>query len=616
MPGTAVTQPNYADSGQSGSAYPTAIDAITQVVARTAAAFNPHAVPAAAAAPTLSSSAGGSLGARTYYAKITLVTPAGEVAPSAESNLALNANTLLNVASPTFALGVTGWNVYVGTASGNETKQNASPIAIGTAWVEPTGGLISGSALPAGISLMKMIVDAGFIPKIAALPTEVAAQTTGTITAPTTNPRNDIVYVDQTTGTVGVATGTEAASPSDPAVPAGKSAIARIRCTVGMTAIANSMIDDLRNIGALGLLPLSGGTLTGLLTQAAGANIASAATIDLTAATGNSPRITGTTPTSAVTMNTGQWCLVISDGAWPLTYNATTNKISGGVDRTLAAGDRVLYHKDASGIVHGFIMKADGTAVVSSAAAIGAVRNLTIYPNTTTPDSKVDVHFDEGTLLDSSGNALRVAPLSVTVDMGVTGAGGLDASSPTANTWYCVWAIAKADGTKSAMLSLSATAPTMPSGYTHKALLGCRRVLTTSPTVMRRDGQRGNKVFIPHANGIVFSGQAGSTTWANSFVDTWIPNIGNLSVRCASFQFGINGTGQRSVGMNGGASPYDAGARYMEGATSSIDSTFTGALFSDIPFAATDKIYWITQDTQAIYRLAVLDYTLNSVNAS
>ena len=99
---------------------------------------------------------------------------------------------------------------------------------------------------------MTVRVDAGFIPKIAALPTEVAAQITSAITAPTTNPRNDIVYIDQTTGVVGIATGTEAASPADPAVPAGKSAIARIKCTVGMMAVANSVIDDLRNLWLLG----------------------------------------------------------------------------------------------------------------------------------------------------------------------------------------------------------------------------------------------------------------------------------------------------------------------------------------------------------------------------
>lgn len=111
------------------------------------------------------------------------------------------------------------------------------------------------------------------------------------------------------------------------------------------------------------LAALAGATFTGLVNLAAGANIASAATIDLTAATGNSPRITGTTPTSAVTMNAGQKMTVVADGAWPLTYNATTNKINtGGKDYTCTAGDNILFRKDLSGVVHGIIFPVGGEA--------------------------------------------------------------------------------------------------------------------------------------------------------------------------------------------------------------------------------------------------------------
>lgn len=107
--------------------------------------------------------------------------------------------------------------------------------------------------------------------------------------------------------------------------------------------------------------------VSGLLTQAAGADIASAATINLSTATGNGPRITGTTAISAVTMTTGQQVLVVADGALPLTYNATTNKLnSAAASVTLSAGDMVLYSKDLSGIVHGNIIKADGSSVTSS----------------------------------------------------------------------------------------------------------------------------------------------------------------------------------------------------------------------------------------------------------
>jgi len=124
------------------------------------------------------------------------------------------------------------------------------------------------------------------------------------------------------------------------------------------------------NAGADGFL--TQGRKNNLFNMPAGADVASAATIDLTAATGNSPRITGTTATSAVTMNTGQWALVVADAAWPLTYNATTNKISGGADYTLTAGDMVLYNKDLSGVVHGNIIKADGTSLGAPTADQGS----------------------------------------------------------------------------------------------------------------------------------------------------------------------------------------------------------------------------------------------------
>lgn len=109
---------------------------------------------------------------------------------------------------------------------------------------------------------------------------------------------------------------------------------------------------------------LAANTFTGLQTWKASADIASAATVDLTAATGNTTRITGTTATSAFTMTAGQWHMCVADGAWPLTYHATTNKLNtGGVDYTCAAGDRVLLHKDGSGVIQATIYTTSGKAV-------------------------------------------------------------------------------------------------------------------------------------------------------------------------------------------------------------------------------------------------------------
>ncbi len=103
----------------------------------------------APAAPTLSAVVSGALAATTYYVKVTYVTPYGETLASAEASLAVAANSVLSVASPPAYPGATGWNVYVSTATGTETKQNSVVGTIGTPWQEPTTGLIAGSAVPA-----------------------------------------------------------------------------------------------------------------------------------------------------------------------------------------------------------------------------------------------------------------------------------------------------------------------------------------------------------------------------------------------------------------------------------------------------------------------------------
>jgi hypothetical protein len=110
----------------------------------------PSAGLSAPSAPTLASSVAGSLAATTYYVKITYVTASGETVASSESSLAVGANDVLVVDSPSATAGATGWNAYVSTSTGTETKQTTSPVAIGTNWTEPTSGLIGGSALPAG----------------------------------------------------------------------------------------------------------------------------------------------------------------------------------------------------------------------------------------------------------------------------------------------------------------------------------------------------------------------------------------------------------------------------------------------------------------------------------
>ena len=156
-----------------------------------------------------------------------------------------------------------------------------------------------------------------------------------------------------------------------------------------VSAFIQTLMDDANAAAArntLGAAALGANTFTGLQTFAAGADIASATTVDLTAATGNLVRITGTTATTGVTINNGQVVLCYPTGAWPLTYHATNMPIKGGVSYTCAAGDTVIFSKDGDGTLHVDIFKADGTALVAVAAAsqaeqeTGSATNVYVSP--------------------------------------------------------------------------------------------------------------------------------------------------------------------------------------------------------------------------------------------
>jgi hypothetical protein len=95
--------------------------------------------------PILSIVTGGSLPSRYEYVVIAYLTTAGVLIPSVEASIFIPAGSLLQVASPPTASGMSGWNVYVGFSSGSETQQGGT-IALGTSYTEPDGGITSGGS--------------------------------------------------------------------------------------------------------------------------------------------------------------------------------------------------------------------------------------------------------------------------------------------------------------------------------------------------------------------------------------------------------------------------------------------------------------------------------------
>lgn len=119
-----------------------------------------------------------------------------------------------------------------------------------------------------------------------------------------------------------------------------------------------------------GIATTAANTFTATQEWATGANIASAATVNLDATTGNRAHITGVTTITAVTLTRGPRT-VIFDGILTLAHNATSNNLPGAVNITTAVGDRAIYESDGATVYCVSYIKSNGASVVSSSAGAG-----------------------------------------------------------------------------------------------------------------------------------------------------------------------------------------------------------------------------------------------------
>lgn len=102
------------------------------------------------------------------------------------------------------------------------------------------------------------------------------------------------------------------------------------------------------------------------------------------------------------------------------------------------------------------------------------VKNLQIT-NGATPNSQIAVTADSAIIGNAAGTAaVYRSAIAFTISSGTAGANGLDTGTLAVSTWYYVYLID--NGTAPAgLISKSATAPTLPSGYTYYERIGTVR---------------------------------------------------------------------------------------------------------------------------------------------
>ncbi|TPK70210.1 hypothetical protein FJ930_19785 [Mesorhizobium sp. B2-4-15] len=295
--------------------------------------------------------------------------------------------------------------------------------------------------------------------------------------------------------------------------------------------------------------------------------IASATTTDLSTATGTSVTITGTaTITGFGTLPAGVLRHLTFAGAATLTHNATSLILPGAANIVTAAGDTATaqslgtgnwrvrsfqraaqapyspatplvdanlviaddgdptkkFQFQASGITTGqtrifTVPDLTGTMALRTTLYGTGFRNLKVQAiSATQAQVTADVLFLE----DTNGFLTRLTNVNFTADISTAGAGGLDTGVEAANAWYYLYAIWDGTNTKG-LFSASATTPTMPGVYTHKARLAVLR--NDASANLWRTLQFGRRAHIqigtnPTTVPVLASGTSGSPT-----APTWTP---------------------------------------------------------------------------------------------
>lgn len=239
----------------------------------------------------------------------------------------------------------------------------------------------------------------------------------------------------------------------------------------------------------------------------------------------------------------------------------------------------------------------------------GASRNLVVKNNATNPNYQVDVTADEIVLKSASGGSQLASAVSKTIDITQNGnANGLDTmpGTPEANsTWYYLWIIG--DGTSVAgLISTSATAPTLPNGYTYKALVGV--IYNNSGGNFYSTYQCGDSVHrVAQETVQELDNQTGNTSWTSESLTTSVPPI----AKTVSGNYGTSTATNGQMAVAGSSSGLGAQIHGCVNTGAGETMNFVdGAPFRDVPLITASTLYWQTgAATAGAFRLEVTGFT-------
>lgn len=202
-----------------------------------------------------------------------------------------------------------------------------------------------------------------------------------------------------------------------------------------------------------------------------------------------------------------------------------------------------------------------------------AFKNL--QASATGTSANVSVSADMLSLFNTAFSCVNARSVSLTINSAASGANGLDTGTVAASTWYSIWVIYNGT-TVAGLLSTSATAPTMPSGYTYKTRIGWTYTDATAnkyPFGFTQRGRTvqylvgaGTNITTPRliASGVNGASGVGTITWVSASVSNFVPSTATrIAVTVGGGSAAVN------LAPNGSYGSYDSGNGFVSTTTNS-----------------------------------------------
>lgn len=313
--------------------------------------------------------------------------------------------------------------------------------------------------------------------------------------------------------------------------------------------------------------------------------------------------------------------------------NLTTKEIRRPADAAVNANDFATnqivdftYNSDGDGGAGAWIIQSIPNANAAGSPIVANARNIIIKNNAATPATKIDVDADSLTLVDTNNNGFLATSVDLTIDATTNGANGLDTGSLAAG-WYYVYVIYNGS-TTAGLISTNAALGfgSLPSGYTHKALVGIVRA--TSGSNIRRFYQYERDIYIAQTEISESMDAAADSTWeilAGAQLTTFRETVPPIAKWCTLIWSALNNTNGLRIatascnddGTVATATADLVGPMYLS--IPNVSATWTmasnvygaaGTVTVPVRGGASYNIQWAVIDHTVIYRLEVTAFKI------